>query len=165
MKNKLCSRLFLLLSFSFFYLASFAQDSAQMEKQKEPTVKSMIDEKTLTFEPEFATPMKGGRRYLDPGYTLKLKPDTLVIDLPYFGRAYSVDYGASDGGLKATSYKFEYSVKERKKGGWDITIKTKDLKDQLQMELTVFENGSASLNVNSTNRQPISYDGKIQVKK
>jgi hypothetical protein len=33
------------------------------------------------------------------------------------------------------------------------------------MMLTVFDNGSATLNVNSSNRQPISYDGYIEVKK
>jgi hypothetical protein len=165
MKNSYFSHFFLLLAITLFSFSSFAQDGSDKEKEKAAAIKQMIEEKTYTFNAEFLSPMKGGRRYLDPGYTLKVRPDTVISDLPYFGRAYSAEYGASDGGLKATSTNFEYTMKERKKGGWDITIKTKDQKDQLQMMLTVFDNGTASLNVNSTNRQPISYDGYIEVKK
>ena len=165
MINKLFSRSILLLAINFFCLVAFAQDETGKEKEKAAALKTMIDQKRFTFNAEFTTPMKGGRRYLDPGYTLKVRPDTVISDLPYFGRAYSAEYGTTDGGLKATSTNFEYTIKERKKGGWDITIKTKDLKDQLQMMLTIFNNGTASLNVNSSNRQPISYDGNIELKK
>ena len=165
MINSLFSRMLLLVALCFFSLGLTAQDGNNKEQEKAAAIKEMIDQKNYTFNAEFTMPMKGGRRYLDPGYTLKVRPDTVISDLPYFGRAYSAEYGGTDGGLKATSTSFDYEMKERKKGGWEITIKTKDLKEQLQMVLTVFDNGSASLNVTSTSRQPISYDGNIEVKK
>lgn len=162
---KYISRMLLPVAFCFLFLDLIAQDKSSKEQDKAAVIKEMIDQKSYTFNAEFTTPMKGGRRYLDPGYTLKVRPDTVISDLPYFGRAYSAEYGSSDGGLKATSTSFEYEMKDRKKGGWEILIKTKDQKEQLQMVLTIFDNGSASLTVSSTSRQPISYDGNIDLKK
>lgn len=152
------------VTFCLVFIGSYSQNNNKDEKQKE-AIKNMIDQKTFIFEAQTVTPMKGGIRYLDPGYTLKVKPDTLISELPYFGRAYQAEYGATDGGLKATSYQYDYAVKDRKNGGWDIVIKTRDLKDQLQLTITAFDDGTASLNVNSSNRQPISFRGFFQTKK
>ena len=163
--NKNYITAFLLLFVMIFISGDIFSQDDKKENEKAAQLKAMIDSQTFTFEAQTASPMRGGLKYLDPGYTLKVRPDTLRSDLPYFGRAYQADYGSSDGGLKATSLKFDISVKELKKGGWDITMKTKDLSDQLQFILTIFEDGTASLNVNSSNRQPISFRGFIVMKK
>ena len=154
----------ILLLLTIYSDHAFSQDNKK-EDEKAAQLKTMIEQHRFTFEAQTATPMRGGLKYLDPGYTVKVKPDTLQSDLPYFGRAYQAEYGSTDGGLKATSLKFDITIKELKKGGWDITLKTNDLQDRLQFMLTVYEDGTASLNVNSTNRQPIGYRGFIVMKK
>ena len=73
------------------------------------------------------------------------------------------DYG-QPGGLNFTSTEFQYNLKSKKKGGWDITIKPTDIKDVRQMFLSIGENGYASLQVISNNRQTISYYGYITEK-
>lgn len=92
---------------------------------------------------------------------MRVSKDSLVTYLPYFGRAYSAPIGTSDGGFQFTSTDFAYSTEARKKGGWLIKIKPNDNRDIQQMFLTVTESGSASLQVTSTNRQPISYNGYV----
>jgi hypothetical protein len=132
---------------------SFAQDSSDQ-------LQSYIEHKLFSYRVQSVTPMKGGTRQLNPGYTLTVKGDTLVVNLPYFGRVYQSAIGA-DGGFNFTSYEFDYQVKPRKKGGWNVSMKTKDLSNQRQFNLTVSKNGSASLTVLCSDRESISYYGAV----
>jgi hypothetical protein len=150
-------RFLLFLIFSLCVINTFAQD------QGTENLQSAIDQKSITFLAQWMSPMKGGSRQLNPGYELTVKGDTLIANLPYVGRAYQASMD-NDGGFNFTSYQFDYQIKLRKKGGWNITIKTKDLKSQRQFNLTIFQNGSASLNVSCNDRESISYNGSIDNK-
>lgn len=97
-------------------------------------------------------------RMLTPGYDLRITRDSVVAYLPYFGRAYSAPLNLMGGGVQFTSIKFDYKVEERKKGGWNIIIKPNDVDDNQQLNLTVFSNGSASVQVTSNNRQAIQFN-------
>ncbi len=92
---------------------------------------------------------------------MRVSKDSLVTYLPYFGRAYSAPIGTSDSGLQFTSTDFIYTKEPRAKGGWLIKIKPNDNRNVQQMFLTVTEGGSASLQVTSTNRDPISFNGYV----
>jgi hypothetical protein len=67
----------------------------------------------------------------------------------------------SDAGIKFTSTDFEFTEKARKKGGWNIEIKPKDVQHSPQLYLTISTNGKASLRVTSTDKQSISFSGNI----
>jgi hypothetical protein len=95
---------------------------------------------------------------------VRLSADTVVTDLPYFGRAFVAPMNPSEGGIHFTSTQFTYTIDERKKGGWDITILPKDAKDVRQMFLTVSREGYATLRVSSNNRQNIGFSGYITSK-
>ena len=140
----------------------FAQ-STKAEKQaaKTAAIKNMIDSQSYVFKAQSATPMSGRNRQLTSDYDLKVTKDKLVSYLPYFGRAYSAPIDPSQGGIQFTSKDFDYTTTPRKKGGWDIQIKPKDYRDVQQMSLTISEDGYASLQVTSINRQPISFSGYI----
>jgi hypothetical protein len=139
---------------------SFAQS---VNGQSTDALQSAIEHKTYTYRVQSVSPMKGGTRQLNPGYTLTVKGDTLVANLPYFGRVYQSSIGA-DGGFNFTSYTFDYEIKPRKKGGWNVSIKTKDLPSQRQFNLTVSKNGSTSLTVLCSDRESISYYGVLDTK-
>ena len=127
--------------------------------------KALIDGQNFVFRAQSVTPQTGNLRQLNNDYyTLRITKDAITSDLPYFGRAYTAPIDPTQGGMQFTSKKFDYSVKEKKRK-WEITIKTKDVNDAAQMQLTVYDNGTAYLQVNSTNRQPISYNGVIEEKK
>lgn len=125
--------------------------------------KALVNSQNYVFEAQWVSPMGARARALTSLYTLKITKDTIIADLPYFGKAYSAPIDASQGGIAFTSTKFVYEAKPLKKG-WDITIKPTDNRETSQMELTIFTNGSATLYVNSTNREGISFTGFIRAK-
>ncbi|HWI89871.1 MAG TPA: DUF4251 domain-containing protein [Flavisolibacter sp.] len=127
-------------------------------------VQNFIKTKEFVFKAQTVLPMTGMSRQLTSDYDVRFLGDSVVAYLPYFGRAYSAGYGEG-GAIDFTSTKFEYKVKERKKGGWDVSIKPKDAKDVQALNFTVSENGYASLQVTSNNRQPISYNGYVMERK
>jgi hypothetical protein len=67
----------------------------------------------------------------------------------------------SKNAMDFTTKDFDYSTTPQKKGGWIVTIKPKDYKEVQQMTLNISSDGYASLQVISTNRQAISYNGVI----
>jgi hypothetical protein len=130
------------------------------KKNKEEQVKSLIQTKGFVFKAQTAIPMKGGVRNLTSDYDITVSNDTLNSYLPYFGQAYAPS-DPTQGPLQFTSTKFDYKAIEGKKGGWDITIIPHDTKDVRQLYLSVSRNGYGTLNVNSNNRQPITFNGYI----
>jgi len=144
-------------------LHAYAQDD---KKEKDiansEAVKSMVESKRYVFEADKASPMKGGIKHLDPGYTLTITPETIISDLPFFGQVNQPSMNPSDSGYKFSSTDFEYTTANRKKGGWDIKIKIKDVKYSPQVSLTIFENGSTSVRISSNDRDSISFDGEIK---
>ena len=143
---------------------STAQQAASSSTPEK--IKQLIENRNYVFEVRTVLPMSGRTRQVaGDGYDLVVSPDTVNSYLPYFGRAYSAPMNPSDGGFQFISQQFEYSSTPGNKGGWDIVIKPQDVRDVQQFSLSVSENGYASLQVTSTNRQPISYNGIITEKR
>lgn len=142
-----------------------AQDTAvNRQGAVKTSLEKKLDAKDFVFVAQSISPLRGGLRQLTTYYDVKITGDTLVSNLPYFGRAYSAPVNPSDGGLSFTSVSFDYTVKSRKNGGWDIAVKTKDLPDNQSLFFTVFDNKSASLQVTGNNRDPISFSGYLKEK-
>ncbi|MEJ6982000.1 DUF4251 domain-containing protein [Pedobacter sp. P351] len=93
-------------------------------------------------------------------YHLRVTKDSIVTDLPFFGRSYSAPMNTDNTGTRFTSKDFTYSSTKKKKT-WIITIEPKDVQDSQKLIIRVYESGSAILNVNNYNRQAISFDGYI----
>ncbi len=124
-------------------------------------VQEILETKNFIFKAETVSPARGRTRQLTTEYDVVVKPDTVICYLPYFGRAYTAPIDPSDGGIKFTSAEFNYILEKRKKQRWDLTITPKDARDVQALYFTIFENGRASLRVNSTNRQGISFNGYV----
>ena len=151
---------------------------ADKEAAKIAAVKQLIQSKNYVFKAQYVYPLNndviqllngqgaGNPRYLNYGYDLQVKPDTIISYLPYFGEAYfNVGYNSSnDSGIKFTSTKFDYATTEKKKGNFLINIKPKDARYTNQLILTISSTGSASLSVISVNRQSITFTGYIEDK-
>ncbi|MRG45113.1 DUF4251 domain-containing protein [Chitinophaga sp. SYP-B3965] len=146
---------------------SFAQTSAKpKESEKAKKIKELISNRNYVFQAQTVFPMSGRTRQITgEGYDVTVSKDTVNSYLPYFGRAYSAPIDPSKSGLQFISKNFEYTEAPGKKGGWDITIKPKDIQDVQQLFLSVSTDGYASLQVTSTNRQAISFNGTIVEKR
>jgi hypothetical protein len=107
--------------------------------------------------------MNGASKALTSEYDLSVKKEQVVASLPYYGRAYSANIGQSGGGIEFTSSLFDYTTALGKKGGWDISIKPKDVKEDVyRLFLHISSTGIASLQVSCNNRQSISFNGIIK---
>lgn len=95
-------------------------------------------------------------------YDLTVTKDSVVAYLPYYGRSYTPKIGGIDeGGIKFKSKSFSYKAAMRKKGGWQISIVPKDVKDNYSLSLYVTTAGYATLTVTNNTQQPITFNGYL----
>ena len=154
----------LLLIVSAGLNTAFAQNTKKDKKaEKEAATKSLVDGRHYTFLATYMLPQRGGGKVLtDTYYELNVRKDSVIAFLPYYGRAYfDVPYNG-DGGMKFTSTKFTYDIKDKKKSGWMITIKPADVRNIEYLILNISSDGYASLSITSVNRDYISYDGYLK---
>jgi hypothetical protein len=154
------------LPFLLFVTGSQLMVRAQTAKpdkkaEKRAAIRSLVESQNYDFRATSVTPMSGRSRQLTSDYDLKVTKEAIVSYLPYFGRAYSAPMDPSQGGIQFTSKQFDYTISEGKKGGWNILIKPKDYRDVQQMNLSISEDGYGTLQVTSTQKQPISFYGSI----
>lgn len=147
-----------------------AHTNAQGTKQdkqsaKEAAIKNMVDSQNYVFVAQSALPMSGRVRQLTSDYDLRVTKSSVVSYLPYFGRAYQAPLDPTKGGLDFTSKDFNYTVTPGKKSGWTVQIKPNDNKDIQQMTLSISASGYGTLQVTSTYRQPISFNGYLKAPK
>ena len=140
-------------------MAGFGIASAQDENKS--GMNDMLMSKTFVFKAQMVIPAVGSSRHLTNDYDVRVTPEMLVSYLPYFGRAYSAPLDPSKAGHDFTSKDYEYVLKERRKGGWELTIKPKDVSDIRSMNFVIFSNGNATLQISSNSKQTISYSGTV----
>jgi len=144
----------------------YAQETkAQKKADKIAQIKSLMDAQNYVFVAQNAFPMGGRMRSITPDYNLTVSKDSIVSYLPFFGRAYTADYGASKSPLDFKTLSFDYSAQPGKKDGWSVIIKPKDKKSVQSMNLTVSSEGYASLQVTSNDRSAMSFNGYITERK
>ncbi len=157
-----------ILTVSIFSLVTFSKCSTPRPSSKNSTnvrassIKDMIESHHFTFVAETVNPLSGRFRNLTSQYDVSVRKDSVISYLPYFGRARTAPLDPSEGRIKFTSTRFSYVVTESKIDRWDITIKPEDVRDVQQLNFSIFDNGTANLNITSTSRDPISFNGRIK---
>jgi hypothetical protein len=148
--------------FVFLLVMSCWHSQAQSgTDQKNQSLKSRIDSRNYGFKAMSATSKNGRTVQLTTGYGMNLMRDSLQVDLPYYGRAYTSSYPASgDMGIRFNSQDFSYVADSTKNGGWDITIKPKG-KNVSAIYLSISSSGYCTVRISSSDRDPISYYGTI----
>lgn len=131
--------------------------------EKTAAIKALVESGKYMFRPTTALPMRGRVRQLTSEFDLTVTlPSKIVSNLPYYGRAYA-PIDPTKGGMDFVTKDFDYTITPGKKGGWEITIKPRDIKDEIQqLFLTISADGYATLRATCTNRDGISYNGSVQ---
>jgi hypothetical protein len=157
----------ILLGVLILMVATFQAKSQPTEKEQKlaaeaAATKKLIESKHYKFVPQTMIPQSGRTRPITTPYDLRLMQDTLSADLPYFGRAYTSDYGSTDNSINFKTTSFDYNQQDAKKGGWHITITPKNIRNVSKFSLDISTSGFTNLVVSSNTRQQISYNGYIQ---
>ena len=165
------SKLFALLFFSSLIVAPVfgqtKQEKKQLKAEQEEADfqvnKTLIESKDYEFRAEWANPFRRGRISLvtTPNYLI-LEEGEARIHLPYFGVAHnsSPAYSGDTGIVFEGTYEdYKVEVNDKKK---EITVRFKCMakKENLDFNLLVYPSGNSRLNVTSTMRDGINYDGK-----
>lgn len=144
------------------FIGVFGMKASHAQESNEATLKNLLTSKNFIFKAQSAWPLQGTVVQLTPGFDMRVLSDSINTYLPYFGRSYQASYGSTNGGINFTTTKFDYKLKEKSKGGWELTIKPSDAKDINQLSYSISKNGFATLQVTSNSRQAISFYGVIE---
>lgn len=135
-------------------------DPAKQAEQAAHT-KALIDSKTYAFKAQTAIPSGAPARQLRSDYDVRVAPDKVICYLPFLGTSSGGGAYGGENSLDFITKDFDYTVVDREKGGWDITIKPKDRTEPRALILTIFTNGSASLLAAGNNKSNMSFSGYI----
>ena len=122
----------------------------------------LVDLHQFTFVADNVSPMRGRTRYLTSDYTITVTKDSLMSYLPFFGRSTQAPMNPSESGIQFISTDFSYQISDGRSEQKEITIIPHDRRDIQQLHFVIFDNGTGSLNVISTFRDPISFNGHLR---
>ncbi len=167
MKKLIC--LFLALGLSISSIAQTGTDKKMSKKEKAAQefskTKALVETSNFDFEAEWANPMRGARINLisTPNF-FRLRDQHLHVEMPYYGQAQLVSSSMfkGDGGIiyKGDIVDLKSKINEKKQK-IILRFKTKESEEAYNFILTIFKNGNSSLNISSSMRDNIGYDGKI----
>lgn len=167
MKVKSFTACYLFIIAGIFYLLTQTGCTATKQAEavvgaSEAEVGQAVSDDRWIFRTNRVMPQSGRTRNVTGIYEVRCTKDTLVVQLPYFGRAFSgAATMSTQSPLDFRSTDFTINKKENDKGKWDVVIKPNDYREVQSMTFTFFNNGSAQLNVQLTNRTPISFSGNV----
>lgn len=160
MKNKIGFLLLIIISIPLLLLVG-CSSSKKIAPLQEGDAFKLVDLHQFTFVADNVSPFRGRMRNLTSDYSITVNNDSLNSYLPYFGRATQAPMNPSESGLQFTLTNFSYKVAEGKRKEKEITIIPRDRTDIQQLYFVIFDNGSGTLNVTSTYRDPITFNGHL----
>lgn len=152
----------LLSAFLLPLLLSQCSSSKNVTTLSPAEIQNMVNSSQFIFVADRLTPLRGATRYLTNYYYVNVNKDKLNSFLPFLGRIYHPLLDPTKGPLRFTSTRFTYTVTPKNKDGWGVIIKPMDYSDVQQLNFEIFDNGNANLNVISTDRDGISFSGRIE---
>ncbi|MCW0483189.1 DUF4251 domain-containing protein [Gaoshiqia sediminis] len=143
----------------------YAQKLTARERkaQKEKEVTEWIENRQFRFVAQSVIPLAGPKIDLTSVYDLTVDSTWVESWLPFFGRAYHVDYGDTEGGIKfkEQAKSMEVRFNERKKT-YQINLEVDTPKDNYKIQISAGVGGYAHVDVLSNNRQSVGYYGIIE---
>lgn len=152
----------------FVAINSFnAQSKKELKNQEDlkkyEAMKSLVENGELSFEANTAFTQSGRRIDLvtNPN-NLTLDGETSTGDLPYYGIIHSASF-SEDYGINFKNENTEYSIKYNdKKQKIIIKFRAQNNTESFNLTLTISGDGYASLNINSSHRNLINYNGHVK---
>ena len=135
------------------------EERVAREAKEARMVRQGVETGNFTINIDRMYPLRGTSKMVS-NYSIKVKDDVLISHLPFIGQAWRVPYGGGDA-LNFDAPIVNYTAVENGKDGYEIRIYVKTDEDEHLYRLTIFDNGRASLDVQSQNRDRISFSGEM----
>lgn len=104
-------------------------------------------------------------RQLSPGYFVSVTKDSLRVHLPFYGRSHQAEMDLTKSGINFETTNFKYSYETTRKGYYIATIDVNGQNSASKLTLNISQSGYATLQVQSTHRDPMSFYGQIDAQK
>lgn len=137
-------------------------ERAEREARLAEAVDQAVASRHYTVSVQSMHPRRGRVVNVTSDYSLEVRGDTLVSYLPYFGRAYHIPLDGGKG-MNFTAPILRYEQAKDAKGRTYVVLTTDNHEDVLTYRLEIFSNGRTSIYVNAREREPISYEGRLDV--
>lgn len=135
------------------------QEKARIAAQ----VEQALADRAYVIDINMMYPQRGRAVNVTGNYSLEIRNDSLISYLPFFGRAYNVPYGGGKG-LNFSAPLRRYAVTRAKADMTRVMAEVENDEDSYVYQIEVFDNGNATIYLQSREREPISYNGKIKLK-
>ncbi len=154
----------------FVFINGSAQETIKKSKRELKTEKSVIqkaetkalvESKNFVFDVQTVNPMRGRSVQVTSDYDVRIQNDSIFSYLPFFGRAYSINYGGTESPM-IFEQPIRNFVSTETKNGYSIEVHVRNQNDILDFSFHITESGTTTLTVNSVNRQSISYYGRLE---
>ena len=164
-KGKSCGHIVMILAFMALVMlngcATSEERAARAAEQKKKVATALM-KRNYKIAVDRMYSMRGVSKSVSYGYSVEVRNDSLISYLPYFGRAYSVPYGGGKG-LNFAERIGSYKEFQEKSGKRHIEIGLKNEEDTYLYTIVVFDNGKSSIDVQSRQRERISFSGDMIV--
>lgn len=132
------------------------------KERKQVAVLGAIATKRWHIDISSMSTMRYGSRTVTPDFYLELRGDTLRSYLPYLGQAQVSPTLSPSIGLNFEEPVLTYKESKPKKFTQiDIDVRTRE--DSYHYVIEMYDNGQAYIRVRSMNRDPISFDGTLEI--
>ena len=138
------------------------EERVAREAREAKMVRQAVETGNFTIDIDRMYPLRGTSKTVN-NYSITVKDNVLISHLPFIGQAWRVPYGGGHA-LNFDAPVANYTAVENGRDGYEIRIYVKTDEDEHLYRLTLFDNGRASLDVQSGNRDRISYSGQMVFK-
>ena len=128
------------------------------EAREARMVTDNIEAGNFTISIDRMYPLRGTSKSVT-SYSVRVKDGQLDSHLPYVGRAWKVPYGGGHA-LNFEAQVGSYTV-NKVRDGYEVVLYVKTDEDEHLYQFTIFDNGRTSLDVQSGNRERISYSSMM----
>ena len=144
-------------------LAACSSTSSTIKDEKNAaefeSTAALIESGSYMFTVRSASPSGGKTIQITSLYSLNAREGNYEAYLPYFGRAYSGNYGG-DGGIEFNGEPENLEItRNEKKNKISVKFSIQSEKDKFSVSLDVGSSGYGTLIISSQKRQTISYSG------
>ena len=139
-----------------------AEERAALRQATEQHVAQAVANRHLLIDIRSMDSQRYGSRYNLTDFTLELRGDTVVSNLPYLGRAYRASYGTPPKVLNFTAPIEHFQQERSKKNVVRITFLTQTDEDRYHYTIEVFPQGRCYIVVRPQERDLVSFDGELR---
>lgn len=156
-------KLIIILTIALLALPTFAQNKTTQTDNT--ATEQLLSSGAFTFVADRALTQLRSKPtvHLDGTYTLKISPEIIDCNLPFYGRGYTAPMDSARSPMSFTSKEFELKQSTAKKSErLKIDAKDDNSNNMYNLTLDVFPNGTATLHISNSTTSPMTYQGVIK---